>query len=276
MFIQTNINAMQALRYTQMNNKNLNKIMEQLSTGLRINRAADDVAGLAISESMRFQINGSKQAIRNISDGLSLIQTTEGILNSVQIMLQRMAVLANQAVNGTYSDKDRELMDIEFKQLREEIDSISKNSKFNGIKLFDGKYSFTNSDGLRIQAGYEADDEIRIDMPNLDKLKDTLKDLKLDSSTDANVTLSKMSSLIDDVSKSRATLGAYQNRLEYRTNYLYNTIENLTASMSRIVDTDYAQAMTDFVKANIMLNASTAMLAQANSLPHMLLKLLDR
>lgn len=275
MFIQTNSSAMQALRYNQMNTIKLHKVMEQLSTGLRINRAADDAAGLAISQSMRFQINGYKQANRNIADGISLIQTAEGALSSVQAIIQRMGVLANQASTGTYNDQDRAKMAIEFEQLKEEIMSIKTHSKFNHIPLLDGQYSFAQSGGLVIQAGYEANDTIKIDMPNLNLIIPALEQLNISTSASASQVMASLKQMVDDVSFMRAKLGATQNRLEHRTNYISNTIENLSASVSRIQDTDYALAMTEFIKSKMLLEASTAMLAQANTLPQMLLKLLE-
>jgi len=275
MFIQTNIYAMQALRNNQINYNKMYKLMEQLSTGLRINRAADDAAGLAISEKMRFQINGYQQATKNIQDGISLIQTAEGALSTVHALFQRMSVLANQSANGTYSAEDRAKLMLEFNELKKEIKSITEKSNFNNIPLLDGQYSFENSDGLRIQAGYMADDAIRIDMPNLVSIISALDNLDISTSSNADQVISSMENMIDTVSTARAKLGAFQNRLEHRMNYVQNSIENLSAAQSRIRDTDYAVTLMEFTKAKILFEASTAMLAQANTLPQMLLRLLE-
>lgn len=278
MYIQTNTVAMNILRNYQTHQNSLSRAMERLSTGYRINRAADDAAGLAISEKMRFQINGLNQASRNIQDGISLIQTAEGAMNEIHAMLQRMNTLSNQAANGTYSNSDREKLQMEFHQLREEIFNIANNSNFNGINLLNGDLELdaaNNKNGLILQTGENAGDVLILNMPNLPS---SLQDLmNLDISTDAGAqnAIAALKDAVDSVSTSRAKLGAYQNRLEFRLNYVNNYAENLSAANSRIRDADMAQEMMNFVRSNILAQVSMSLLAQANAMPKQILKLLE-
>lgn len=278
MYIQTNVNAMNILRNYSMHQNNLARAMERLSTGYRINRAADDAAGLAISENMRFQINGLRQASRNIQDGISLIQTAEGATNEIHAMLQRMNVLANQASTGTYTDKDRYMLQLEFNQLREEIMAITNGATFNGIKLLNGDHAIdkdNGKNGLILQTGYEAGNTIAVDMPSLTTAFNGLMNLDISTQAGASAAISEIETSVGNVSMARAKLGASQNRLEHRYNYNMNYIENLSAAESRIRNADMALEMMNFTKASIMLQAATAMLAQANTLPKQLLKLLE-
>lgn len=278
MYIQTNLAAINLLRNYHINYNQLNKSMERLSTGYRINRAADDAAGLAISENMRFQINGLKQASRNITDGISLIQTAEGAMNEVHAMLQRMNVLANQASNGIYSEKDREKLQFEFSQLREEILHITKHSNFNGIKLLNGDKALDPNDkksGLAIQAGYEANDVIMIDMPNVTSSIQGIMNLDISTESGARSALEALKESVENISMDRAKLGAYQNRLEHRNNYVLNVVENLSASHSRIRDADMALEMMNMMRSRILTDVSTTLLAQANAMSRNILKLLE-
>lgn len=278
MYIQTNMMAMNILRNYQSHQTELSRAMERLSTGYRINRAADDPAGLAISESMRFQINGLKQASRNIQDGISLIQTAEGAMIEIHAMMQRMNVLANQAANGTYSNSDREKIQLEFNQLREEINSIAGGTNFNGIKLLDGQYtidSAANKKGLILQVGEKAGDVLELDMPDLPSFLAELNSLDLSTSSGAQDALHTLKGTVDKVSYERAKLGAYQNRLEHRNNFVLMYAENLTAAESRIRDANMAEEMTNFVRANMLSQVSVSLLAQANAMSRNILKLLE-
>ncbi|MFC6332364.1 flagellin [Paenibacillus septentrionalis] len=278
MYINTNTMALNVLRNFQTHQNQLAKSMERLSTGYRINRAADDPAGLAISEKMRYQINGLKQASRNIQDGISLLQTAEGFMNEIHAMLQRMNVLANQAANGTYDDNDRNKLQLEFDQLREEIISIANGGQFNGIMLLNGdtaKDPNNNKKGLVLQIGSEAHDTLEMDMPNLQSLLGILNGLDLSTSAGAQQAMGDLKKAVNDVSNERAKLGAYQNRLEHRNNFVLTYAENLTAAESRIRDADMAEEMTNFVRANMLSQVSVSLLAQANAMSRQILKLLE-
>ncbi|GIP08598.1 flagellin [Paenibacillus macerans] len=271
MFINTNVGALNANRNLNFNNTQMGKTMEKLSSGYRINRAADDAAGLAISEKMRFQINGLTQAQRNAQDGISLIQTAEGALTEVHSMLQRLNTLANQAANGTYDSTDRNKIQLEVDELVGEISNIAATVNFNGIQLLDGSVNKVD-----FQIGSDAETTISIDLKAM-----TTSALKIGSlsvsgadATKANAAIKAVKSAISTVSTQRATFGAVQNRLEHTVNNLGVMVENLSASESRIRDADMATEMTSFTKNQILVQAGTAMLAQANSSPQSVLKLL--
>ncbi|MEF2243944.1 flagellin [Paenibacillus sp. IITD108] len=270
MYINTNVGAINAHRNLVGNNLSMNKTMEKLSSGYRINRAADDAAGLAISEKMRFQINGLNQAQRNAQDGISLIQTAEGALTEVHSMLQRMNTLANQAVNGTYKDEDREKIDLEVQELIKEIDNISSKTTFNGIKLLD------STDQVKFQIGSEENDTISVTLGNMSSTELGVDAASLDvkTSTAAAAAITAIKEAISTVSTQRATFGSVQNRLEHTINNLGVNAENLSAAQSRIRDADMASEMTSFTKNQILVQAGTSMLAQANSVPQNVLKLL--
>jgi len=287
MFINTNVGALNANRNLNFNNTQMGKTMEKLSSGFRINRAADDAAGLAISEKMRFQINGLSQAQRNAQDGISLIQTAEGALTEVHSMLQRLNTLANQAANGTYDKTDRAKIQLEVNELVGEISNIAGTVNFNGINLLN------NSASVDFQIGSDANTTISISLKSLTPsdlgAADTaatsgasaiaglkLSDLTVEGSgaTNANAAIAAIKAAIETVSEQRATFGAVQNRLEHTVNNLGVMVENLSASESRIRDADMATEMTAFTKNQILVQAGTAMLAQANSAPQSVLKLL--
>ncbi|WGU93748.1 flagellin [Paenibacillus dendritiformis] len=268
MFINTNVGAINAHRNLGMNNTAMGKTMEKLSSGFRINRAADDAAGLAISEKMRFQIGGMNQAMRNAQDGISLIQTAEGALTEVHSMLQRLNTLANQSATGTYDDKDRANTQKEVDALLAEIDNIAKSTNFNGIKLLSAAGNVT------FQIGVDKDNTLTADLAAMGASALGLKDLKISSQVQASSALAKIADAINVVSTQRASFGAVQNRLEHTINNLGVTAENLSASESRIRNADMAKEMTDFTRNQILVQAGTAMLAQANSAPQSVLKLL--
>ncbi len=276
MFINTNVGALNANRNLNFNNTQMGKTMEKLSSGFRINRAADDAAGLAISEKMRFQINGLSQAQRNAQDGISLIQTAEGALTEVHSMLQRLNTLANQAANGTYDESDRAKIQLEVSELVGEISNIAATVNFNGIQLLD------NNSSVAFQIGSDAATTISITLASL-KPEDLGKSItgglgaltvEGTDASKANEAIAAIKSAISQVSTQRATFGAVQNRLEHTVNNLGVMIENLSASESRIRDADMATEMTAFTKNQILVQAGTAMLSQANSVPQNVLRLL--
>ncbi|CAM3341611.1 MULTISPECIES: flagellin N-terminal helical domain-containing protein [Saccharibacillus] len=257
MIINHNIQAVNTHRNMGLNSAAASKNMEKLSSGLRINRAADDAAGLSISEKMRGQIRGLEQAQRNVQDGISFAQTAEGAMNEVSSMLGRMKELNVQKENGTYGDGDKSNINSELDALGDQIDSIMSNTKFNGIGI----------KGATSSVSVQADDS---------SFKITIN--KIDttgfSGLDKASTLATVSTAIEKVATQRANLGAVQNRLEYTSNNLGTTVENLTASESRIRDTDMAKEMVALSKNNILLQASQSMLAQANQSPQGVLSLL--
>ncbi|MFC5401748.1 flagellin [Cohnella soli] len=256
MRINHNITAMNTHRNMTLNTAAAGKDMEKLSSGLRINRAADDAAGLAVSEKMRGQIRGLQQAQRNVQDGISFVQTAEGAMNEVSAMLTRMKELNVQKETGTYNTSDKANIDLELNQLGSQIDLIMKDTTFNGIHI-------NNTTGVSIQSDDSAQ-KIQIG---------SITTTSFVSLTSAS-SLGKIETAIQAVSTERAKLGATQNRLEYTSNNLGTTVENLSAAESRIRDTDMASQMVALTKNNILLQASQAMLAQANSQPQGVLSLL--
>lgn len=269
MFINTNVTAMNSHRNLSYNNNTMGKTMEKLSSGYRINRAADDAAGLAISEKMRFQINGLNQAQRNAQDGISLIQTAEGALTEVHSMLQRVNTLANQSANGTYdSTEDRAALQDEVDQLLSEINNIANSTNFNGIDLLNSSAAVT------FQIGVEGTNTLTVNMATMTTTALGVNGLSVATQTAANAAIATIKAAIVEVSQHRGTLGSVQNRLEHTINNLGVTAENLSASESRIRNADMAKEMTEFTRNQILVQAGTSMLAQANSMPQNVLKLL--
>jgi flagellin len=260
--INNNVEAFNAHRQLVQTSNNAAKSMERLSSGYRINRAADDAAGLAISEKLRGQIRGLAQAQRNAQDGVSLVQTAEGSLNEVHSMLQRVRELAVQYQNGTLSTSDKAAITAEATQLASEIERIGNSADFNGIKLLDG-----SGGTISFQVGANDNDTIAVDTATL---SDKVGSIDV-SQTDA---ISAIDAAIENVSTLRSTFGAVQNRLEHTLNNLATYQENLTASESRIRDVDMASEMVEFSKDQILQQAGTSMLAQANQAPQAVLSLL--
>ena len=268
MRINHNLMAMNTHRQLGINTTSGSKAMEKLSSGLRINRAADDAAGLSISEKMRGQIRGLSQAARNTQDGISFIQTAEGALNEVSAMLVRMKELAVQKANGTLSEQDTGNIDQELKQLSDEILGIVEGSEFNGKNLFEQiNIVTTDNDTDVFEIGIEASTDLDLDGIKID-------DPEGDEGLNVEVTTAQIETAIDTVNTARATLGAQQNRLEHIYNNINTTTENLQAAEARIRDTDMAQEMMEFTKNNILQQAAQAMLAQANQVPQGVLQLL--
>ncbi|WP_214778288.1 flagellin [Exiguobacterium sp. s22] len=269
MIINHNLNAMNAHRNMSVNTGNAGKAMEKLSSGLRINRAGDDAAGLAISEKMRGQIRGLDQATRNAQDGISMLQTAEGALNETHSILQRMRELAVQSSSDTNVTEDRAAIDEEYQALVLEIDRISDETEFNTQKLWNGTTTTVD-----FQVGANVAQKISFTFSNADSatLMGTVGDLT--DKTNAQTELAAIDTAIEAVSTQRAKLGATQNRLEHTVKNLQTGAENLQASESRIRDVDMAKEMMNFTKNNILNQASQAMLAQANSAPQAVLQLL--
>ncbi|MCM3271421.1 flagellin N-terminal helical domain-containing protein [Paenibacillus elgii] len=267
MIINHNLNAMNAHRNMSLNNIAQGKSSEKLSSGYRINRAADDAAGLSISEKMRTQIRGLNQAAANAQDGVSLVQTAEGAMNEVSDMLTRMKELAVKASNGTYNTSDLKAMDEEFQALTNAIDDIANKTTFNGITMLN------QSASISIQIGNNAADSVAVTTQNITKAGLTLTG-DVTTSVNANAALKNIDDAIGKVNKARSEFGAVQNRLEHVFNNLSTTSENLQAAESRIRDTDMAKEMMNYTKLNILQQASNSMLAQANQAPQGVLQLL--
>lgn len=270
MRINHNIPALNTLNQLEKVNAKTAKSMERLSSGLRINSAADDAAGLAIANKMDAQVKGLKQANRNAMDGVSLVQTAEGALNEVHSMLQRMRELSVQASNGSSSDEDRGKIQLEVAELTKEIDEISKRTQFNEMPLF------TADTDITLQVGANSGQTMTIKIAKMDATELGINTLDITDQADAQAALVVIDDAIEKISQQRSILGASQNRLEHTVNNLAVSEENLTASMSRIQDADMAQEMSTFTQQNVLSQAANAMLAQANQIPQQVLQLLQR
>jgi flagellin len=270
MTVNTNVAAINSYRNLSITNGQMNKSLERLSSGFRINRAADDAAGLAISEGLRAQIGGLKVAVRNAQDGVSVVQTAEGALTETHSILQRMRDLAVQAGNdGALSDTDKAKADKEFQALSAELDDIATKTKFNGTALLDGSFSTKN-----FQVGANSGETLEVSIADMQASALGVSG-DITTADNAATALTALDTAIGTVSTERASLGAVQNRLEHKINNLNATVENLTASESRIRDTDMAQEMTNFTRTQVLTQAGTAMLAQANQSTSAILKLLS-
>lgn len=291
MVIQHNLAAMTAVRYLNINQNLMSVAMRRLSTGLRINSAADDPAGLCISQKMEAQIRGLDQASRNVQNSISVLQVADGAMNEAHSILQRMRELAVQSANGTYNDDDRKSLQLEFNELTETLDSIAKDTNFNTIKLLDGSV-----DKMTVQAGPNCGEVSFLSFSNVTAkyigiagteggsitskdgktvahytsgAENVLGDgasaqyaLDITNSKNAGAVISVLDDAIGTVSSARSSLGAQQNTLEYRIDYLDNAEENLTASQSRIMDADMAKEMMNYAKYNILSQVTQAMLVQ--------------
>ena len=268
MVIQHNIAANNAYRNLSSNSANGQKNLEKLSSGFRINRSADDAAGLAISEQMRSKINGLDQATANANDAIGLIQTAEGALTETHSMLQRMVTLATQSANGTYNTTARSAISAEVNALKEEIDRIATTTDYNGVK------PLSDDGSIQVQVGPTSGETLNIAKAAMSASALSVKDIKVSTVSTANSAITKINAAIDKVSSHRANLGASQNRLEHTINNLKTTSENMTAAESRIRDTDMAKEMAAFTKNNILNQAAQSMLSQANQQPQGVLSLL--
>jgi len=269
--INTNTAALRAQNGSRMANNALQTAMERLSSGKRINSAKDDAAGLAISSSMTSQIRGMTQAVRNANDGISMAQSADGALDEVTNMLQRIRELSVQAASGTYQSTDRTNLQTEVTALASQISSITSNTKFNGVGLFTG--SAGSSGTVTIQTGSSSADTVDMDFTALNLAAASSVDLS--TSSGATSAMSSLDTLITTVSTKRATLGAAESRLGAVVNNLTSNITNLTDARSRIEDADFGTETTNLAKSQILAQASTAMLAQANQSQQNVLKLLQ-
>ncbi len=274
MVVQHNMQAVNTNRMLGQNVKAVAKNTEKLSSGFAVNRAADDAAGLSISEKMRNQIRGLNQSVKNAEDGISLIQTAEGNMNEIHSILQRMGELAIKARNDVNATEDRQTIQDEITQLKQEISSITKKAEFNGTKLLDGSMSLANS-GKKLQVGANMGETLRISISGTSLTKLKLVSVAVTDGAKASIAIGKIQSAIKMVSAQRSLLGAIQNRLEYTINNLENYSENLTSAESSIRDTDMATEMVSFSKNQILQQAAQSMLAQANQSTQGVLNLLQ-
>ncbi|MCP5501789.1 MAG: flagellin [Leptospiraceae bacterium] len=281
MIINHNLSSINSHRVLKFNNESMSKDMEKLSSGMRINRAGDDASGLAVSEKMRAQVNGLRRAEMNAEDGISLIQTTEGWLQETQEIVQRIRVLSVQAANGIYTEEDRQQIQVEVSQLIDEIDRIASQAEFNKMKLLTGAFGRMNPSAsmwFHIGANQHQRERVYIQTMNSAALglrnPTVLTFISLSTAARANSVIGLADDALKIISKQRADLGAYQNRLEHATKGLMNAYENIQAAESRIRDTDMAEQMTSLTRFQVLTQAGTAMLAQANSRPQNVLQLL--
>ncbi|MBV6494588.1 MAG: Flagellar filament 35 kDa core protein [Turneriella sp.] len=247
---------------------------------MRINRGGDDASGLAVSEKMRTQVAGLRQAERNTEDGMSLIQTSEGYLNELSELLQRIRVLGVQSSNGIYTAEDRQMMQVEVSQLIDEVDRIASQAEFNTMKLLQGDFARTSSTAsMWFHMGANMHQRERVFIATMTATSLNLRTQaggieSISTASKANSMIGLMDNALQMVNRQRANLGAYYNRLEYAAKGLMNAYENIQASESRIRDTDMAEEMTKFTKNQILTQSGTAMLAQANAKPQSVLQLL--
>lgn len=275
MVINHNLSSMYANRVLKYREVDLNKDMEKLSSGQRINRAGDDASGLAVSEKLRSQIRGLNQAERNIGNAVSFIQTTEGYLQESQDILHRMRELSVQSANGIYTLEDRMQIQVEVSQLIDEVNRIASHAQFNGMNLLLGDFARDGAvNGVQFQVGANMDQSERAYIGTMTAGALGVGSVAITSPDSANLTIGVVDSALMVVSKQRADLGAYQNRFEMAAEGVAVASENLQAAESQIRDTDMASQMVDYVKNNILMQAGTAMLAQANIKTQSVLQLL--
>ena len=275
MVVQHNLTAANTNRQLGITTNGLQKSTEKLSSGYKINRAADDAAGLSISEKMRNQIRGLNKASDNAQDGISLVQTAEGALNEVHSMLQRMSELSVQAANGTNATTDRAALNDEVKQLKTEIKRVASTTQFNKMDILKGDFSSTENKTL--QVGANQAQTITIEISALTAVVDVAisDELTIGTASAAQSSISRVQSAIEALSKTRSKLGALQNRLEHTVANLDNISENTQSAESRIRDTDMAEEMVQYSKNNILQQAGQSMLAQANQANQGVLSLLQ-
>jgi len=273
MVVQHNLRAMNSNRMLGVTTSQQSKSTEKLSSGYKINRAADDAAGLAISEKMRKQVRGLTKAVANAQDGISCVQTAEGALAEVHDMLQRMNELAMQSANGTNSTLDRGYLDKEVQALKSEVNRIANTVTFNDQKLLNGEFS----NGKDLQVGFTTNDKIQIKIGALDATGLSINNLSISTASAAQSAIDSTGSIsnaIAKISDMRSELGAVQNRLEHTVNNLNNVVENTQSAESQIRDTDMATEMVKYSNNNILAQAGTAMLAQSNQANQNVLSLL--
>jgi len=276
--INTNTGSIYAQQALIANSRGLDRTMNQLSTGKRINNSVDDVAGMAIATRLSAQIRGLNQAVRNANDGISIIQTAEGATEQVTNMLQRMRELAVQASNDTYNTDDRTFLNMEFQALNSQIDTIATNTQWNAADLLNGPSRDLGLGVFSFQVGANAAQSISITFPNMKTsgagLLASVAPTAITSTTAANSALGTISSALDTVNLERAKMGAIISRLQFTADNLFSVSAKASESRSRIEDTDYAVATTDLARRNIIQQAAQSMLAQANQAPQLVLQLL--
>ncbi len=286
MVINHNMSALFANRQLKVNADAVQKDMEKLSSGMRITRAGDDASGLAVSEKMRSQIRGLRQASTNASNGISFIQTTEGYLQESQDIVQRLRELAVQSANGIYTDEDRMQIQVEVSALVDEIDRIASHAQFNGMNMLTGRFAKPTGENtitasMWLQIGANMDQRTRVFIGTMTSAGLGVRNIgskeiiSMSTPDGANRSIGTLDSALRMINKQRADLGAYQNRLEYAVKGLDVGAENLQAAESRIRDADMAAQMVEYTKDAILNQAATAMLAQANALPRTVLQLLQ-
>jgi len=269
MIINHNISAAFAHRILSKTEREISKSIEKLASGLRINKAGDDASGLAVSETLRSQIRGLKQAQRNALDSISFIQTAEGALQEDHSILHRLRELSVQSANAIYSEQDRSLIQVEVSQLVQEINRIAETTEFNRFKILDG-----SNPRFEFQVGPNPNQNITVVMKTMTAEAIGISGISMSTVTSANDSLRRVDQAVDVVSKQRAEFGAIQNRLEHVVSNLSVAAENLQAAESRIRDTDMAEEIVNFMRLKILQDAGVAMLMQANLMPQSVLKLL--
>ncbi len=281
MIINHNMSAINSHRVLKFQNWEATKSLEKLSSGVRINRAGDDASGLAVSEKMRTQIKGLRQAERNTEDGMSMIQTTEGYLTTANDILQRIRELAIQSSNGIYTDEDRQLIQVEVSQLVDEIDRVASQAEFNTMALLQGDYARgSRTASMWFHMGPNMHQRERVFIGTMTALALNMKEqdgtiVSISTAGLANQTIGKIDAAMTRIAKQRADLGAYYNRLEYAAKGLMNAYENVQAAESRIRDVDMAEEMSQLTRSQILSQSGTAMLAIANQQPQNILRLLQ-
>jgi flagellin len=280
MIINHNLSAINSHRVLKFQNDEVSKNMETLSSGMRINRAGDDASGLAVSEKMRTQVKGLRQAERNAEDGMSMIQTTEGYIQEMNDIIQRIRVLAIQSSNGIYTQEDRQMIQVEVSQLVDEVDRIASQAEFNKMNLLQGDFARgSRSASMWFHIGPNQHQRERVFIATMTARSLALKKednslITLSTAEFANEAIGTLDEALYRINKQRANLGAYFNRLEHATKGLMNAYENTQASESRIRDADMAEETVAFTKNQILVQSGTAMLAQANVRPQSVLSLL--
>jgi len=274
--INTNVSALKAQNALTVNARGMSASMEQLSTGSRINSAKDDAAGLAIGQNQTSQIRGLNQAVRNLNDGVNLLQTAEGALNETTNMLQRMRELAVQSASGTYSATQRTFLAAEFQALGTQIDKIASETTWNGYTVLTGTTGGTTAGTFSFQSGQTSGQTIDVAIGSmaLSGMAMTAAAVAISTAASASAAIASIDAALNTVNSQRATIGATINRMTYAGDNLTNISANTSASRSTIMDTDYATASTNLSKNQIIQQAATAMLAQANQQPQSVLSLL--
>jgi len=280
MVINHNLSAMFANRQVKFNELDLNKDIEKLSTGMRINRGGDDASGLAVSEKLRSQIRGLNQAGRNIESAVSFIQTTEGYLSETQDIMHRVRELAVQSANGIYTDEDRAQIQVEVSQLVDEVNRIASHAQFNGLNMLTGRFANPSRGGtvtgeMFFQVGANMDQRKQVFIGTMTAQSLGLRGISISTPDKANAVIGSVDNALRQVSRQRADLGAYQNRFEMAAKGVAVAAENMQAAESLIRDTDIAAQMVTYTKNQILMQSSTAMLAQANLKPRSVLQLLQ-